>query len=133
MNPQKKNPQRIKLEDREIAKRLDYSDITFPVTVDKIPKIEKQNNININLFSYEEKKVFPIYISKAEHPDHMELLYIDGQYNGEERQHYVYIKDFSRLMYNFTKHRAKAFLYELSSMLLFKRVISKTQRILYCN
>ena len=53
------------------------------------------------------KKIFPIYVSKAEHPDHMEMLYIEGQYNGEERQHYVYIKDFSRLMFNFTKHKGK--------------------------
>ena len=26
---------------------------------------------------------------------------------GKERQHYVYIKDFSRLMYNFTKHKER--------------------------
>ena len=45
------------------------------------------------------------------------MLYIEGKYNGEERQHYVYIKDFSRLMVyikdfsrlmiNFTKHKGK--------------------------
>ena len=35
------------------------------------------------------------------------MLYIEGKYNGEERQHYVYIKDFSRLMFNFTKHKGK--------------------------
>ena len=37
----------------------------------------------------------------------MELLYIEGQYEGKERQHYVYIKDFSRLMFNFTKHKER--------------------------
>ena len=30
----------------------------------------------------------------------MELLYIEG----DEKQHYVYIKDFNRLVLNFTKH-----------------------------
>ena len=127
LKPQKTHPERIKLEDREFAKRLDYSGITFPVTVEQIPKIEKQNKININLFSYDngKKSVYPISVSKEKHPDHIELLYIEGQYEGKERQHYVYIKDFSRLMYNFTKH--KAFLYELSSMFLFKRSISETQ------
>ena len=50
LNPQKKDPQRIKLSDREFANGLDYSGITFPVTINQIPKIEKQNKININLF-----------------------------------------------------------------------------------
>ena len=37
----------------------------------------------------------------------MELLYIEGQYEDKEKQHYVYIKDSSRLMFNFTKHKEK--------------------------
>ena len=101
--PTKKHSYRIKLEDREFAKRLDYSGITFPVTVDQMPKIEKQNKININLFGYAEKLVYPIYISKAENPDDMDLLYIEEG----EKQHYVYIKDFNRLMFNFTKHKGR--------------------------
>ena len=97
--------QRELLDYYEFMKGLDYSGITFPVTVDQISKIEKQNKININLFGYdnEEKSVHPIYVSKAGHPDHMELLYIEEG----EKQHYVYIKDFSRLMFNFTKHKGK--------------------------
>ena len=99
----KKNPQRIKLEVRESAKRLDLSGIEFPLTIKQIPLIEKRNEININVFGYEEKSVYPIYVSKAEHLDHMELLYIEDK----EGQHYVYIKDFSRLMFNFTRHKGK--------------------------
>ena len=99
----KKNPQRIKLEDRESAKRLDLSGIEFPLTIKQIPLIEKRNEININVFGYEEKSVYPIYVSKAEHLDHMELLYIEEG----KKQHFVYIKDFSRLMFNFTKHKGK--------------------------
>ena len=56
LNPKKKDPQRITASDYEYKKKLDLSGITFPVTVDQIPKIEKENNININLFGYEEKK-----------------------------------------------------------------------------
>ena len=102
LNTQKNHPERIKLEDREFTKRLDYSGITFPVTFKQIPKIEKQNNININLFGYN-KTIYPIYISKAKNTDDMDLLYIEE----EEKQHYVYIKDFNRLMFNFTKHKSK--------------------------
>ena len=107
LNPQKNHPERIKQEDYEFITKLDLSGITFPATVDQIPKIEKQNNININLFGYEEKKVYPIYISKAENSDHVEKLYTEGQYKGEERQHYSLIKDFNRLMFHFTKHKGK--------------------------
>ena len=56
---------------------MDYSNIEFPVTVKQINKIEKQNNIRINLFGYEEKQKFPIYISQEKYQDHMELLLIN--------------------------------------------------------
>ena len=105
LNPQEKNANRIKLEDREFAKRLDYSGITFPVTVNQIPKIEKQNKININLFGYD-KSPYPIYISKARNIDHLDLLYIEKE-EEEVKQHYVYIKDFNRFMYHFSKHKEK--------------------------
>ena len=109
-NPQKKDPQRIKMVDRESVKKLDYSGITFPVTINDINQIEKQNRININLFGYDivKKSIYPVQISKEHYDDHLELLYIEGENElGEEITHYVYIKDFSRLMYNFTKHKGK--------------------------
>ena len=55
LNPQDKDPQRIKKTDKQYIEKLDYSSIEFPVTVKQINKIEKQNNICINLFGYEEK------------------------------------------------------------------------------
>ena len=67
LNPQGKDPQRIKKTDKTFICQLDYSSIEFPVTVKQINKIEKQNNICINLFGYEEKQPFPIYISKEKY------------------------------------------------------------------
>ena len=94
-----------------MAKKLDYSGITFPVTVNQISRIEKQNKININLFGYDNKKkksTFPIRVSTEHYDDHMELLYIEGEdHKGEVINHYVYIKDFNRFMFNFTKHKGK--------------------------
>ena len=99
-NPQEKDPQRIKKTDKKFISQLDYSNIEFPVTVKQINKIEKQNNICINLFGYEEKQKFPIFISKEKFTDHMELLLItEGENN-----HYVLIKDFNKFMFNQTKH-----------------------------
>ena len=56
LNPQDNDPQRIKMTDKQYIEKLDYSSIEFPVTVKQINKIEKQNNICINLFGYKMKK-----------------------------------------------------------------------------
>ena len=103
LNPQDKNPQRIKKSDKEYINQLDYSEIEFPVTTKKYNKIEKQNEININVFGYENKQPYPIYISKEKYEKHMELLLITE----DENKHYVLIKDFNRFMYNQTKHEHK--------------------------
>ena len=45
--------------------KVDYSGIKFPVTINQIPKIENQNgNLGFNVFGYEDKQVFPLYITK---------------------------------------------------------------------
>ena len=105
LNPQEKDPQRIKKTDKQYIEKLDYSSIKFPVTVKQINKIEKQNNICINLFGYEEKQKFPIYISKEKYQDHMELLLITEG----ENKHYVLIKDFNKFMFSQTKHEHKKY------------------------
>ena len=103
LNPQNKNPQRITKTDKNFIKQLDYSNIEFPVTVKQINKIEKQNNICINLFGYEEKQKFPIYISQEKFKDHMELLLI----NKDKKNHYVLVKNFNKFMFDQTKHNCK--------------------------
>ena len=105
LNPQGKDPQRIKKTDKQYIEKLDYSSIEFPVTVKQINKIEKQNNICINLFGFEEKQIFPIYISKEKYQDHMELLLITEG----ENKHYILIKDFNRLMFRKTKHEHRKY------------------------
>ena len=62
INPQNKDPQRIKKSDKAFMQNLDYQGIQFPVTIKQINKIEKQNNISINVFGYENKQPFPIYV-----------------------------------------------------------------------
>ena len=103
LNPQEKYPQRIKKSDKEYIDKLDYSGIEFPVTIKQINKIEKQNNIRINVFGYENKQPHPLYISKEKFKDHIELLLITK----DENQHYVLIKDFNKFMYQQTKHKER--------------------------
>ena len=47
------------------------------------------------------RESFQSIFQKKKYSDDMELLYIEG----DRQQHYVYIKDFNRLMFNFTKHK----------------------------
>ena len=103
LNPQDKYPQRIKKCDKAYIDKMDYTGIVFPVTIKQLNKIEKQNKININIFGYESKQPYPIYISKEKYEDHMELLLITK----DENKHYVLIKDFNKFMYNKTKHKER--------------------------
>ena len=103
LNPQDKDPQRIKKVDKPCIEKLDYTGIEFPVNVKHYNKIEKQNSININVFGYEDKQPYPIYVSKEKYEDHMELLLVTKDKN----KHYVLIKDFNKFMYNQTKHKER--------------------------
>ena len=102
-NHQNKNPQRIKKTDKQYVKNLNYEGIKFPVTTKQYNKIEKQNDININVFGYEDKQPFPIYISKEKFEDQMNLLLITK----DNDKHYVLIEDFNKFMYNQTKHKER--------------------------
>ena len=60
--------------------------------------VEKGFNINVNVFGYE-NKVFSLYVSKKLNEQVLNVLLIS---NGED-SHYVFIKDFNRLMYSEVK------------------------------
>ena len=95
LNPQKKDPQKIKKED--------YEGIEFPVSQKHYNKVEKQNSIRINVFGYEKGQPFPIHISKETFEDQMNILLITR----DEKKHCVLIKDFNAFMYNQSKHKEK--------------------------
>ena len=61
--PSKEHPERILKNDKKIAEELNYDGIEFPVQEKDFNKIEVKNNICINVFGYENRLVFPIYIS----------------------------------------------------------------------
>ena len=103
LNPQDKYPQRIKKSDKAFIENLNYSGIEFPVTTKQYNKIEKQNEININVFGYEEKQKYPIYVSKEKYEDCMNLLLITEN----ENKHYVLIKDFNKFMYDITNNKKR--------------------------
>ena len=84
-----------------MVQELNYQDVEFPVAIRHYGKIEKQNSINVNVFGYEDKQFYPIRVSKQTNEKVLNLLLItDG-----EKQHYILIKDFNRMMYHKTKHQ----------------------------
>ena len=103
LNPQKKDPQRIKKDDKQFIEGLNYKGIEFPVSQKQYNKIKTQNSIRINVFGYEKGQPFPIHISKETFKDQMNLLLIVK----DEKRHYVLVKDFNKFMYNQLKHREK--------------------------
>ena len=101
LNPQEKNPQRLKKEDKKMINELNYDGINFLLSQKHYNKVETQNDIRINVFGYENGQAFPIYISKEKFDKQMNLLLITK----DEKKHYVLIKDFNAFMYNQSKHK----------------------------
>ena len=60
-----------------------------------------QNKMCINVFCYDNKLNYPVYLSDQKFNDNMDLLLISNEF----KPHYVYIKDFDRFMFNKTKNR----------------------------
>ena len=100
-----KNPQRITKKDKELVSRLNYDKISFLVSKKDYCKIEVQNKICINVFCYENKVVYPVYLSDQKFSDSMDFLLISDKF----KSHYVYIKTFDRFMFNKTKYKGKKF------------------------
>ena len=103
LNPQEKDPQRTKIEDKKMINELNYDGINFPVSQKHYNKVEKQNSIRINVFGYEDGQPFPINISKETFEDQMNLFLITK----DKKKHYVLIKDFNTFMYNQSKHKER--------------------------
>ena len=91
---------------------LNYQGIEFLVSAKDYTKIEMQNSINVNVFGYENKQFYPIFVSKQHNEKVLNLLRITKG----EKQHYVLIKDFNSLMYNKTKHKERKHLYAMLAM-----------------
>ena len=105
INPLKIHPERITQSDRKLGNDFDYDRIKFHVDKKDFNKIETKNNICINVYCNEKKLTFLIHISDQTFKNSMDfLLLID-----ENKSHYVYIKDFDRLMFYKAKNKNKKY------------------------
>ena len=84
---------------------MNYSSVDFPVSKKDYGKIEMMNKICVNVFCYENKVVYSVYLSNQCFNDCLDLLLISIDFTS----HYVYIKDFNRLMFNETRHKGEKY------------------------
>ena len=89
------NPRTTK-KDKKLVNNLHYDGIEFPVRETYFSKIERKNNICINVFCYENKLVFQIYVPNKKFENSMDLLLLIDN----DKSHYMYIKDFNRFMFH---------------------------------
>ncbi len=89
---------------QQFQDELDFTGIEFPVAIDKIGKFERQNNISVNVFGFEDV-LFPLYITKEHFDTHVNLLL----YSHGMIRHYCLIKDLNKLLYNQNRRKARMY------------------------
>ena len=85
LNPQNKDADRIKKQDKKILETLDSRGINSPMKGRDYEIVEERFNINVNVFG-DENKVFPLYVSKKSNEQVLNVLLISN----EEKSHYVF-------------------------------------------
>ncbi|XP_028416044.1 uncharacterized protein LOC114539626 [Dendronephthya gigantea] len=103
LHPVKQNAERLH-HYQQFQDELDLAGIEFPVTVDKIEKFERQNNISVNVLGFEDV-LFPIYITKEHFDTHVNLLL----YSQGTTRHYCRIKDLNKLLYSQNRKKARMY------------------------
>ena len=91
---------------KDYLNKLNFTGIEFPVSLEDIDKFEKQNPaIYVNVFGYD-KSIHILRINKTNPQNAIDLLLITN----EEKQHYCWIKKFSRLVRSqVTKYKNKIY------------------------
>ena len=89
---------------QQFQDELDFTGIEFPVTIDKFGKFERQNNISINVFGFEDV-LFPLYITKEHFDTHVNLLL----YSQGTTRHYCLIKDLNKFLHSQNRKKARMY------------------------
>ena len=105
--PIAKDPQRTTK--YPIEDGLNFEGINSPTPVSQVKKVEKQNNLAINVFGWEKGNVIIHHFSKQSGDIKIaNLLLIEKG----ECFYYTWIKDLNRLLYNQSKHRERKYFCE---------------------
>ena len=70
----------ITKKDEELVSKLNYEGVNFPISKKYYRKVEVKNKVCINVFCYENKVVYPVYLSDQKFNDSMDLLLISKKF-----------------------------------------------------
>ena len=106
INPQDKNPNRIKLSDKELFKEIHekLKDFQFPLEINKnkIKKIEDILKVNISILTSDEKyNIFPMFVSENIYKNELNLF--------NYKNHICYIKDINKYLCRNNKYKNKSY------------------------
>ena len=107
INPIKIHPERSTQNNKKFANDLTYDGIKFPVREKDFSKIEKKNNVCINVYCDENKLTFAIYFSDKKFENLMDLLLVIYK----NKSNYVCTKNFDRFLFHKTKNKNKNYFF----------------------
>ena len=81
LNSANKAPTKIRNDDKDFAKQLNFKSVKFAVHKKNYAAIENQNDISINVFRYENKTRYHIYTSNRTFENHVDLLLLSNSKN----------------------------------------------------
>ena len=104
---------------------LNMNGITYPVAIKDVSKFEKQNDISVNVFGYEDG-YYPLYISRNQKEKHVNLLLIEKKWQNTLLPHY---RSQQNATFPDKAQGKKVFLYLLSTWIQFRNIVDGTQTI----
>ena len=108
----KNNPNRVSHYEPHLNE-LQTDGIVFPMTIRQIPKFEDLNpSIAVNVYTWDkDRDIVPLFVSKHHYRQHEVdlLLAYTTDDQGNEKWHYVTIRDMSKLVAHRSKHDGKTF------------------------
>ena len=107
INPIKIHPERSTQNNKKFANDLNYDGIKFPVREKDFSKIEKKNNVCINVYCDENKLTFAIYFSDKKFENLMDLLLVIYK----NKSNYVCTKNFDKFLFHKTKNKNKNYFF----------------------
>ena len=99
-----------------------YEENDMPMKLNKISKFEKKNNVNVNVFTSEDKETkYPIHLSKEKNKEVINMFFFNN--------HYSLIKNFSRFCGSSHKYNCPYCLKSYSNTECYKNHISLCQTL----
>ena len=114
LNPVDRDSERVTKKLRKQSEQYNWEGVDFPITLKDIKTFEKNNNIFVNVFGFDEDNgksyVYPRYNPKGDCMGRVRLMLITEGVGDHVRSHYTVVKCMSRLLQRqSTKNRCKRF------------------------